>query len=507
MRRYITMKKLITLLLCLCLMAGIVPVSAESAETAAAGTSLQEALEKLDGVTGVKVIEPAEGSDFFSERYIVTFEQPLDWKDPSKGTFPQRVVVELCDGAEINVLETQGYCLTDYMIPESMRESLNMLGRDMPPEMISLVTKSGNYISVEHRFFGESGPADLSNTDTKYWEYFTPENAANDYHRIYTALAPLLGSLWVSVGTSRGGLMTNAYAKYFPEDMSAYIAYVAPCSDGLSGDSMYRFVYEEIGDVTYGKEAAETYRGIVTDFQVELMRNKESLLPYLTYYVSEQGMLFRNGPEDIGRVYDLTVLEFAVQVWQYRIKQDFSTLKAVLEMPEDTDELKQQKCVTMLQVLLGIQNPQDWSYNYAAWPYYVNTAMYYGQYLYDFSWLRKALEEAGIADTLSITPEMEKDIPWSIVFTPEQREAFVYDGTFRKELLEDMKTSKAKHLMIFGACDPWLSQALPEEATDGNEHIRRYINPDYPHDSTISNMPEDMKNEIISLLKDWLIPE
>ena len=71
-------------------------------------------------------------------------------------------------------------------------------------------------------------------------------------------------------------------------------------------------------------------------------------------------------------------------------------------------------------------------------------------------------------------------------------------------MLEDMKTTRAKHLMIFGACDPWLSQAIPEEVTDGNENIRRYINPDLPHDSKISNMPEEMQKEVISLLKEWL---
>ena len=123
------------------------------------------------------------------------------------------------------------------------------LGLDDQPEMTHLITKSGNYFNIEHRFFGESRPADMSNSDTKYWEYHTPENAANDYHKIFTTLAPVFGERWVSVGTSRGGLMTNVYAKYFPDDMMAYIPYVAPCSDGLDGDSMYRFVYEEIGDV------------------------------------------------------------------------------------------------------------------------------------------------------------------------------------------------------------------------------------------------------------------
>ena len=173
-------------------------------------------------------------------------------------------------------------------------------------------------------------------------------------------------------------------------------------------------------------------------------------------------------------------------------------------MPEDTTESKAAKFGAILQTLINVQNPRDWSYDFVAWPYYVNTATYYGQYLYDFSWIRKELEEEGAENTLSVTAETDKDIPWSIVFTPEQREAFKYDGSFHTSLLEDMKTTKAKHLMIFGATDPWISQAVPEDVTNGNDNIRRYVNPDYPHGSTISNMPEETKNEIIDLLKDWL---
>ena len=215
--------------------------TADTAERAE-GSSMKETLEGLDGVIHVEVVEPMEGATFFSEKYMVTFEQPLDWSDPSKGTFPQRVEVGICDDAEINVLETDGYSLVDELFPEIT------MGFDDEPEMTHLITKSGNYVHVEHRFFGKSQPEDMNYSDTKYWEYHTPENAANDYHKIYTTLAPLFGDRWVSVGTSRGGLMTNVYAKYFPEDMQVYIAYVAPCSDGIDNRNMYRFIYEEAGE-------------------------------------------------------------------------------------------------------------------------------------------------------------------------------------------------------------------------------------------------------------------
>lgn len=62
---------------------------------------------------------------------------------------------------------------------------------------------------AERRFFGESKPADLNCDTLRYWEYMTAENAAKDYHRIYTALYPALGDRWTSFGGSRGGEMTN----------------------------------------------------------------------------------------------------------------------------------------------------------------------------------------------------------------------------------------------------------------------------------------------------------
>lgn len=477
----------------------------ETSEKRDDDVSVKEALEKTEGIKSVEFITPAEGSNLFSERYLLIFDQPFDWNDPSKGTFPQRVAIYLSEDAEINVMETQGYFLQEYAYDEETRKAYNIIGMDIfAPEMVNLVTKSGNYINVEHRFFGESRPSDMNNTDTKYWEYNTPENAANDYHKIYSALAPVLGERWISVGTSRGGLMTNVYAKYYPEDMDVYIPYVAPCSDGIDGNSMYKFVYEQIGDDVFGKEKAAEYRQTVLDFQAELIKNKNILLGSYADIVEGQGIKFQNDLGDYGILYDLNVLEFAVQVWQKKDNQDFESLRNLLDMPEDTTELKAQKFEAIFQTFYNVQNPQDWAYSYVAWPYYVDGVMYYGQYLYDFSYIRKALEKEGAEDALSVTADMDKDIPWNIVFTPEQRETFKYDGAFRALLSEDMKTTKAKHLMIFGATDPWISQAIPEEITKGNDNIRRYINPNYPHESNISNMPQETKNEIIETLKDWL---
>ena len=128
-----------------------------TASSASAGeSSIAQALSALDGVTSVEPID-VSGSQVDAEKYVVTFEQPLNHKDPSAGTFPQRVEVGIVTDAKSNVMETDGYLLFDQAI-----------AMDDAHELCSLL--SGNYIHVEHRFFGQSRPASLSNDGTDGWQ-------------------------------------------------------------------------------------------------------------------------------------------------------------------------------------------------------------------------------------------------------------------------------------------------------------------------------------------------
>ena len=441
----------------------------------------------IEGVVDVQKIK--RGYSPFSEKYMVIFEQPLDWSDPSKGTFPQRVEVAFRKNARITVIETQGYCFYD-----KFREDFFSI--EPGPEMADYF--DGNYVNVEHRFFGDSKPADLSSKDTKYWEYHTAENAANDYHKIYTSLKPILGDKWVSVGTSRGGLMTNVYGFYYPDDMLVYIPYVAPCADGMNDERFYDRIYLELGNEAYGEEQGKSMRDLVTAFQVEALRYKEDVLPKYKEKISGSQYEFesRLTPEVL---YDVNVLEFAANFWQYG--GDFEKLGAIVAMPDSTEEEREAKCNAVYEFLVNTQDPEDWSQSSWAWPYYVNTATTYGQHHYNFSYLREALEKEGLSDTLSVTEEMEPNLLPLLVFTEEQQEAFQYDRSFHDALVSSFDTTTAKHLMIFGGTDPWTGLAIP---VGESENTRIFVNPTKPHDAAIKNMPDDMQKEILNLLKEWL---
>ena len=445
----------------------------------------------LDGVIEVKELwTPTKYN--FAEKYMVIFEQPLDWSDPSKGTFPQRVVVSINNNPRITVMETEGYCLNDKI--SKLADAINP-----PQETVEMF--DGNYVDVEQRFFGDSRPKGLSNEGTEYWEYLTSENSASDYHKIYTELSKVLGDKWIAEGTSRGGLMCNVYGYYFPDDMYVYVPYVAPCSDGLDDDRFYTFVYTEVGETAYSEEEAKNRRDLVLAFQVEAMRYKNDLL--LKFKKDLKKNSFVDGVSE-GVLYDMVVLDAGVCFWQY--DHDINEIRQVLDMPANTEKEIKAKEKAVYKLLIKLQTPADWATDCFAYPYYVGTQKEYGQYHYDFSYIREALKAEGIEDRITVTEEMEENFLQNLVFTEEQRKEFVYDPSFREALVESMSTTNAKHMMIIGGTDPWRSVAIQPEDFE-NENIKYFINPDYPHTSKMNNLPDDMKKEAFEIMGEWLDEE
>ena len=81
------MKRIVSVLMCL-LLAAVMAATAEE-------TSWQEKLSQVEGVISVEAIPLDASAQFFEEKYLVTFEQPLDWKNPEAGTFPQWAMIIL----------------------------------------------------------------------------------------------------------------------------------------------------------------------------------------------------------------------------------------------------------------------------------------------------------------------------------------------------------------------------------------------------------------------------
>ena len=206
--------------------------------------------------------------------YELRIKQPIDHKNPKKGHFYQRVLLVHRGFDKANVLNTNGYTL-----------------ESRPSELCDLL--DANYISVEHRYFGASTP----NIDD--WQYLNVEQLTADLHRIKTVLDDIYTGKWVNTGISKGGETTTYYRYYYPDDMDATVAYVAPFENDLKDKRFYKFL-DKVGD--------SACRTDMFEYQKRVLKAKDDLLPLLKYYAKGKGTEF-NIIGGLEAAFEMAVLE------------------------------------------------------------------------------------------------------------------------------------------------------------------------------------------------------
>ena len=135
---------------------GTVADTADNADTA-------DIKDRILAIPGMSLIQekPYEGYRYF----VLNYTQPVDHRNPSKGTFQQRLTLLHKDTSRPTVFYTSGYNV-----------STNP-SRSEPTRIVD-----GNQVSLEYRFFTPSRPQPAD------WSKLTIWQAASDQHRIFTAL-------------------------------------------------------------------------------------------------------------------------------------------------------------------------------------------------------------------------------------------------------------------------------------------------------------------------------
>ncbi|MBR0035292.1 MAG: hypothetical protein IJP54_06420 [Synergistaceae bacterium] len=447
--------------------------------------AFRERLSELPGV--VSVDEIVQSGEVFAEKYVVWFEQPIDWRSPDIGTFLQRAEIGFSGWDAVNVVNVDGYELYE--------------GRFTIDDRVELAKMYNvNYINIEYRYFAKSAPEGLSKKSTALWEYLTDENASNDFHSIMEQLRGILSGTWVFTGTSKGGQMTNIFSYYYPDDADAYVAYVGPFCDGTNDERLMDAVYTSIGNDRYGEAQAKIYRDMLLEFQVEAIRNREYLQPRLIHALSSDDAKlypFRT----VSRDFDSFILDYAVWVWQY--DQDFAAHEKILNMPREDNPATEQNereeyLLAMLALLSEDVNPDEDS----LFPYIVQAATENGDYAMKFKYLREAVEREGLS--LAVTEEDEKNFTARMTFTEEQQKVFTFDPYMRNELLNWSHTTQSNVIMIYGSSDPWYFVRLPD--VDDNPNVHIFTTP-LSHIVRIADVSEDKKAQITGLLDSWLMSE
>ncbi|MBO4494294.1 MAG: hypothetical protein J5752_00380 [Clostridiales bacterium] len=465
--------------------------SSETSETTTEATETTSApnvsgdildrLKTLDRVSSVEEITTAVSLNQDARKFLITFDMPLDWKNPDAGSFPQRAEFVYVGDDHKNV-----FCCDGYMLYEQM---LNFIYRCEFAEHLD-----ANYVNVEHRFFGKSVPDGLDTQKLDYWEYLTAENAAEDFHFIISELKKVLPEKWAFTGASKGGQLTNMQSHFHPEDAEAYVALVAPGGSDQDAPDFFDFIYNEIGEERFGKDNAKKVRDMVLEFQVECIKNRDTLAE--KYYKNgiDAGCVFTDfTTPDI--LFDMAVLEFATIFWQYGSSPDI--IEGTLKL-KDSDN-KQEYLDALLSALMYCNTPDVWSNNTEYFPYYVQAARQNGEHEYDFSFLRKALEEDGSGASLVVTEDMEKGLLFRMVFTDEQYKAFTFDDSVYKDMLTWSHTTTKTSIMIYGGADVWYTVRLPDVTDNPNVHI--YVAKASCHNTMIVSLSPSEQEEIYDILE------
>ncbi|HEU5110961.1 MAG TPA: S28 family serine protease, partial [Micromonosporaceae bacterium] len=248
-----------------------------------AADDLRAALTAIPGLTVVSETQPT-GYRFF----VLTYTQPVDHRRPGAGTYQQRLTLLHKSVDAPVVLLTNGYDLAPDPTPS----------RTEPTRLVD-----GNQISVEHRWFTPSRP------DPADWRHLNIWQEASDEHRIVQALKSVYATRWIQTGASKGGMTSVYHRRFYPDDVDAVVAYVAPNDRVNPEDSAY--------DRFFAKVAEESCGRALEDIQREALKRRDRLVPMLEAYAAENGFTYERTMRTADRSFEMTILDTEWAFFQF----------------------------------------------------------------------------------------------------------------------------------------------------------------------------------------------
>ncbi|WP_411105593.1 aminopeptidase [Streptomyces sp. cmx-4-9] len=284
------MRKTLGWLLSLMVLIGTMGAAGATAQaaTAAGPAAAADIKDQILGIPGMSLIEekPYPGYRFF----VLNYEQPVDHRQPAKGTFKQRLTLLHKDVSRPTVFFTSGY-------------NVNTSPRRSEPTTIV----DGNQVSMEYRFFTPSRPDPANWANLDIWQ------AASDQHRIFTALKKIYTKNWLATGGSKGGMTATYYERFYPRDMDGVVAYVAPNDVVNNEDSAYDRFFAKVGT----KECRDKLNAV----QREALVRREPLEAKYALAAAENGWTFTT-VGNLDKAYEAVVLDYAWAFWQYSLVAD-----------------------------------------------------------------------------------------------------------------------------------------------------------------------------------------
>jgi hypothetical protein len=401
-------------------------------------------LRAIPGMTSVtEGTTMAEGYRLF----VMEYEQPVDHANPSGPHFAQRLTLLHRDYAAPVVVYNSGYFV-------STRGSRTQ---------ITIMT-SANQLSMEYRYFSPSRPepADWTKLDIK--------QAATDQHRITEALKARIYSnnKWLTTGASKGGMTSLFHRRFFPNDVDATVAFVAPIDypeDAVqSPNNRYIQFLENVGTDAGCRQKLK-------DFQNLALARRDAMKTRMLDAASYSEIL------GVDRALEFAVEELPFIFWQYGSAQGCASIP--------TSSASDDQVFKFLDDTIDVTSYGDDDLT-AYLPYYHQSATQLGYPISDESYLQGLLY-----------PNQDT----ARAYIPAGIETPAYDNGAAMHDIQDWIASSGERIMlIYGQNDPWSAGAVSlGNASDSF----KYIAPNGNHGSSIAGLATADRTAATAAVMRW----
>ncbi|WP_328910260.1 aminopeptidase [Streptomyces sp. NBC_00234] len=419
------------------------PTATQSSTISSEAVS-EDIKDRILAIPGMSLIQekPYPGYRYF----VLNYTQPVDHRNPSKGTFQQRITLLHKDTTRPTVFFTSGYNV-----------STNP-SRSEPTQIID-----GNQVSLEYRFFTPSRPAPADWSKLDIWQ------AATDQHRVFKALKKIYTQNWLTTGGSKGGMTATYFERFYPKDMDGVVAYVAPNDVVNKEDSAYDRFFDNVGT----KECRDRLNGV----QREALVRREPLEKKYEAYAAENGYTFTT-VGSLDKAYEAVVMDYVWAFWQYSLLADCEAI------PADAVNATDDAIWDSIDGISGFSAYADQGLgNYT--PYYYQAGTQLGSPDIKQPWLGD-LSRYGYQPPRNFVPS---DIPM----------------TFQPWAMRDVDTwvrHNANRMMyVYGENDPWGAEPFRLGAGARDSYV--YTVPGGNHGSKVAGLVADEKAEAIAAILRW----
>jgi len=401
---------------------------------------------KLEQLGFEKIDTISSQNKRYSEVYFFFLKQPVDPKKPDRGSFLQRIVLRHAGFDKPMVIVTEGYNADYAFYPFYEEEIAKNL--------------DANLLVVEHRYFGESMP------EIQNWKMLNLENATNDLHTIVTKLKTLYQSAWLATGISKGGQTSLYYRYFYPEDVAATVAYVAPLNFS-EADPRVQYFLDTVGTATC--------RNKLLNLQFKLLNNRELFRNQFKDSTLKRGFTFERAG-GIDHAFELNVLETGFAYWQWYPY-------TCANFPDTTvsdDEIFNAWIAATGYDFFADQSLEDMQ----SFFYQALTEM--GFYTYDTQPFGKLIH-------YDKKPDFKHGLPHG----SKAR----YKKGLNKKVNRFLQKSGNQIIYVYGGHDAWSSTAVIPSV---NTNALKIVKPSGSHTTRIRHFDEATQEKVYDTLREWL---